>query len=92
MKHTPGPWKVIILDNQTYINPNRRSDEYALIARIHGNANPDLQKANAHLIAAAPDLLEACIRLQYWLIGIDGPKHLRRFVDEAIAKAGGRDK
>ena len=54
-KHTPGPWKVITLDGHTYINPDRDSGEYALIARIQQNGN----QANARLIAAAPELLKA---------------------------------
>jgi len=58
-KHTPGPWKIIRLDNEVYINPDRESGEYALIARINGTHRRDSQEANARLIAAAPELLEA---------------------------------
>ena len=54
-KHTPGPWKVAILDGDTYINPDRQEGEFALIARIHQKGHP----ANARLIAAAPEILEA---------------------------------
>jgi hypothetical protein len=53
-KHTPGPWKIITLDGETYINPARVSGEYALIAQIQQEGHP----ANARLIASAPELLE----------------------------------
>ena len=53
-QHTPGPWKRIKLDEKLYINPDRKSGEYALIAKINRNSLP-----NARLIAAAPELLEA---------------------------------
>jgi len=51
-KHTPGPWKVITLDGDTYINPDRDQDEYALIAKVS-------KPKNANVLAAAPELLEA---------------------------------
>jgi len=47
-KYTPGPWKVT-------------DDEYdAGLYRLHAITDPATDKANAQLIAAAPDLLEAC--------------------------------
>ncbi len=52
--HTPGPWKSLKLDGFTYINPQRESGEYALIAKIVGG-----KEGNARLIASAPDLLAA---------------------------------
>jgi hypothetical protein len=63
-KHTPGPWKIIILDGHTYINPLRPEGEWGLIAKIHGNSEHKKHKkeANAALIAAAPDLLAALIQ------------------------------
>ena len=66
-KHTPGPWTA----NRAY----RIDKEYgriALIVPVNGE-NPiaemtpdyiaDMTQANARLIAAAPELLEACIGL-----------------------------
>jgi len=71
MSHTPGPWHVNC-DGYFRIVGDA---EYAPIARING-IGPASQ-ANAHLIAASPDLLEA----------------LEEFVDTlgfaAIAKARG---
>lgn len=54
-KHTPGPWKFSFES----INP-----EWAIVTTMGGavvaNVNADhRQEANARLIAAAPDLLEA---------------------------------
>lgn len=50
MRHTPGPWKLSALG--TVLDSNSKSvvfDRWDSIAQI----------ANAHLAAAAPDLLEA---------------------------------
>jgi len=86
--HTPGKWTIGA--HQKIISTGwsiRISDESA-IAYVLGERNPELQ-ANARLIAAAPDLLEALKRL------IDAPNHgtheaMRRANEaarEAIAKA-----
>lgn len=60
VKHTPGPWHIA-----KYSPSGSYTDIYAngtpLIAKVilrHVSINE--QKANARLIAAAPDLLEAC--------------------------------
>jgi len=60
-QHTPGPWKIITLDGHTYINPLRPEGEWGLIAKIGTSAHK--KGANAALIAAAPDLLAALIRI-----------------------------
>jgi hypothetical protein len=54
-KHTPGPWKVSCVGYGARIEPN--------IAWVgYGSSYPkEEHKANAQLIAAAPDLLEALI-------------------------------
>jgi len=64
MKHTPGPWKY------TY---NKKFDRHVIrhselvdrgdsneIAGIYNSLDFKADEANANLIAAAPDLLEAC--------------------------------
>lgn len=65
--HTPGPW---VAGNGNLIRVNQRGSG-TCIAGIHriGRARngPDadaVARANARLIAAAPDLLEACIAAQ----------------------------
>ena len=52
LKHTPGPW---IVDTDYIIQDGGTSDENTIA--IVGDQEE--WKANAHLIAAAPDLLEA---------------------------------
>ena len=67
-KHTPGPWR------QSTANPNavnKDGEKCAIgIATAHGTddsnyaaffPSTDEARANARLIAAAPELLEACI-------------------------------
>lgn len=81
--HTPGLWS--IGPHQRIISRGwgiRISDDSA-IAYVLGEKNPELQ-ANARLIAAAPDILEALQRL------IDAPGHgtheaMRRAYEAASA-------
>lgn len=58
MAHTKGPWKVDIpFPNEVYIEgPNR--GVVAFVAHNHDKRNEQMD--DAHLIAAAPDLLAAC--------------------------------
>ena len=95
-EHTPGPWKVIGLDDNTYINPLRDTGEYALICKVMRNHKD--KKTNAQLIASAPDLYDALNHLKYWLF--DGEKlhkiddkilkEVIKEVNGAIAKAEGK--
>lgn len=52
-QHTPGPWAV-----SPYNNITSRNGTVAKTEQMPGNYESE-QKANAHLIAAAPDLLSA---------------------------------
>ena len=57
-KHTPGPWMICYWSDggARYIGP----DNTQWVARIaEDNIPEDIRLANARLIAAAPDLLEA---------------------------------
>lgn len=65
-KHTPGPWKA---DLENYpIMVRSESETWPLVDELGDEegcagvfvANTGDHKANARLIAAAPDLLEAC--------------------------------
>lgn len=93
--HTPGPWKVVGRDI--------RADDYIKVGKggyfsIAYMANPisrdDIMDANARLIAAAPELLEACkialstINDEYPKGEMMGPKQALKY---AIAKAEGRE-
>jgi hypothetical protein len=56
MKYTPGPWKVVdISDPMVY-----PEDGSTPICLITGMYHKPRKYANAKLIAAAPELLEAC--------------------------------
>lgn len=61
-KHTPGPWTVSDNHGKRYIEPVGDNEPVAMICRGHA----DSYSANAHLIAAAPELLEA---LEIMIVG-----------------------
>lgn len=68
MKHTPGPWEAQILENSApYITARRHGDEIG--HDVIGSANPQLAQAaaNARLIAAAPELVEALKNAEIFL-------------------------
>jgi len=103
-KHTPGPWD---MDHLQHGDNLILSKSGYVIASVGGRlrAYQHQQKANAALIAAAPDLLEAlievsdeCRRMQVDLVGTTlegrpGTEGLTyQKVQAAIAKAEGRDK
>jgi len=104
-KHTPGPWERI---NLTICTQSTRELPCLIIARVYEAGletqaadSPEQATANARLIAAAPDLLEACNSILPFLkdlvkrprssasaqrIGADAEDALG-VVDAAIAKA-----
>jgi hypothetical protein len=55
-QHTPGPWKTSFLDD-TRIEDKNGSDVAMALGEY--STESDRMEANARLIAAAPDLLEA---------------------------------
>jgi hypothetical protein len=68
MSHTPGPWYPFVADNTRF--PGIDHDNGSVI--LYGEAGEDCgirgkdieeRTANAHLIAAAPDLLAALERI-----------------------------
>lgn len=97
-KHTPGPWAVEdpIGGELSIVEASKPTHEWKFIAAIYlrqGN-DPDefphaVSKANARLIAAAPDLLAALHK-----IVSDGdytaPEEMKRIARAAIAKAEGQ--
>ena len=58
--HTPGPWHICGHDNGDLIMAV--GDDEAVLATVYGTAQ-DEYAANARLIAAAPELFEACQQL-----------------------------
>lgn len=93
MKHTKGPW-VVFGDWGIKDTDGRIIATFDALNSDLSNGNSDESFANAALIAAAPDLLEALIKARKdinWMI--NEKKHLNGFVfdyiDAAIAKAEG---
>lgn len=85
MEHTKGPWKLF----EKYI-PYEYDYFYVktkakCICSISFTKDEE-QRANAHLIAAAPDLLEACKATLEAIQGADD--YLERKIKQAITKAG----
>ena len=89
-KHTPGPWRYMAGTHSHY------DSEGKAIARVYGPRGIDCSRrdANARLIAAAPDLLEA---LKGMLSRTDGQaiynfmEPQREAARAAIAKATGEN-
>lgn len=97
-KHTPGPWEVlqkIVIGGEIPYTPVYAT---TLIAKVYSTKFKDYEQsfANARLIAAAPDLLEA---LKYSCktnksnlsCGTDQTKCDKCKIGMSIAKAGGRN-
>ncbi len=59
-KGTPSPWHV---DNLITVAINSGCKHVAVV-NLSDKVNKDESNANAHLIAAAPELLEALIEMQ----------------------------
>ena len=105
-KHTPGPWSVVAGDNYM-VESDRIPDKYphrfpgddlGRFVAFVGNRQPDFGEADAKLIAAAPDLLEACelmieamVAYEFDVDDCPTPRHrsLMEFVRNTIAKAKG---
>ena len=99
-KHTPGPWQAMLSGNVVYewTPPGGRSISCKIVARTtNHNAAPDTEEAaNARLIAAAPELLEALklaeeriVELSAWA-KIEAEGQTIAEIRAAIAKAEGR--
>ena len=77
-KHTPGPWHTA---GEQGVQIRSAKDQIAKVWTMRGNE----WKANARLIAVAPELLEAC-KVALGIIGF-GAEHDQ--ISAAIAKATG---
>lgn len=84
-KHTAGPWHIGVRQpsSDKFIYGSKGEE----VADCDRKTNfPDENLANARLIAAAPELLEACKNA---LIDPDDD-HARKMIESAIAKAEGK--
>ena len=92
-KHTPGPWEAVgNLVRSPMVQPQGLSKgvQIAECRDAYFLSHTEESKANAHLIAAAPELLEALqemVSLVEMVIPFDGPQ--QRKARAAIAKATG---
>jgi len=59
MSHTPGPWEVEVLGHSVRVVANRKGDEFGDDIAGIGSCQDATNMANAHLMAAAPEMLEA---------------------------------
>lgn len=93
-KHTPGPWKATFFEHGAFQIENANTGE--IIAECERcDDRREEQYANAHVVAAAPDLLEALVKIEEetWAPIHDKERFLRmrNIARAAIAKAEGRD-
>ncbi len=92
-KHTPGPWIHLKKGYEYEILCNKRNDVLADVYDHFKNKNESELEANARLIAAAPELLEACKRalqqLDESLPTDEGNKMAVKRCKDAISKAEG---
>ena len=97
-KWTPGPWAAYEMQNLFQVHPAGVKPGYAeRIADVvywtrghtgpKGNPLSHTARANAHLIAAAPDLYAALKMAQLWL-DVDGRFDMQA-INAALAKARG---
>ncbi len=90
MTHAKGPWVVGPVDDTVVTHVGMDGIRYE-IATIDGDYNdPEtwpIMEANARLISAAPDLLEALKVAQLWL-DVDG-RYDMQGINAAISKAEG---
>lgn len=85
-KHTPGPWEVSKDEGDVVVV----SEDLPFIATVHTSALKGTQKANARLIAAAPELLEALKHAEKWMEGWASADPYIGYIRAAIAKAEGK--
>ena len=83
-KHTPGPWTVAGPSGDLEIWSREAHKSIAFLASYPDPAN---EAANARLIAAAPELLEALEGLMEWREEIRADLRLHTSPDALLAKA-----
>ena len=92
VKHTPGPWTARRVHTGGFDIFDERGRDVVTV--YGGGVETESREANARLIAAAPDLLEALSRAVHSYDGVP-PRHHPAWFDEAraaIARArGGKD-
>ena len=93
-KHTPGPWNLETVPIQSAGGSNTCHKIGPFNACIYDDWSPrksgiseEENLANAKLIAAAPELLEALIEISNYEAGYDAILDVQEIAKEAIQKA-----
>ena len=95
MKHTPGPWKVRepdhFVDGLAHMVVSEHPQEgYWHIAEIGTHNGRKESEANARLIAAAPEMLEALKEAQVCIFMAEGSSEIYCKIGKIIDKTEGR--
>ena len=92
MKHTRGPWKVLDHD-EDHITITDAEQSYGICILNEGSSESrSAMVANAHLIAALPDMLVALERARVFFTAVQEsqmPSGLMVQIEQAIGKARG---
>lgn len=93
-QHTPGPWKLDGAANTNDLDIIAPTGRITMLDCEISEVSEDVLTANAHLIAAAPDLLAALRAAEEWAEHIEDdenrvPIDVRLAMRDAIAKARG---
>ena len=96
LKHTPAPW---VIDEESIDLFEFELETHRIWINAHGmhigyvdGPRTEERKANARLIAAAPDLLDALLAVRAWDVSnlaLDIPLEVRQQIQAAIVKATG---
>ena len=88
--HTPGPWSLMDISDgeDEMFRISGESTLHLTVAPCADGYVPGQNEANAHLIAACPDLFDACIAGLAALIRLNSVHHCR---DAAIVAASMRN-
>jgi hypothetical protein len=94
-QHTPGPWSLELVEDRSikHLCPVD-SERMSLLTIVHDDETPFAavyKDADARLIAAAPELLEACKVAFHQTCSVGRPKDWEQ-LRAAIAKATGETK
>lgn len=91
-KHTPGPWKVGNSHSNYIINHQYGDGSWGYLMSLSSVVHGEAEEANAKLIAAAPELLEALERVSTFFESSESYSQEWRLKQElglVIAKARG---
>lgn len=105
VKHTPGPWGLdagpyqlpTVYAGHDLVPPDALLAPYVPIAEIRQDGSWDEAMANAALIAAAPELLAACVTAHHAMVKLGNalnwdPPVEQDFADAINAVRAARDK